>query len=194
MPQYLLGSNSEEMMRVILCLAVFAVVASTFPATGSGQLSTSVSAGPTYVIGTASEWSGPGYNFQVSREFGHFGPAVFRADALYMQRSGNGQAFSVTERTYAVAAGVLVRRSIGRVAPFALAGLGLYGDNSWAVYTPGINAGVGMEVSIAKMHLFAESRIHQYLRDARDVPRFGQAMSVPHRDITQIPISFGLRF
>jgi hypothetical protein len=92
------------------------------------------------------------------------------------------------------AGSVLLRRSIGRVAPFALVGLGLYGDNSWAVYTPGINAGVGMEVSIAKMHLFAESRIHQYLRDARDVPRSGQGVLIPHRDITQVPISFGLRF
>jgi hypothetical protein len=181
------------MMRKIFCITLTAAIAATPVAKSGGQSSTSVSAGPTYVIGTASEWSGPGYNFQVSREFGHFGPAVFRADALYMQRSGNGRTLSaMTERTYAAAGSVLLRRSNGRLAPFALVGLGLYGDNSWAVYTPGINAGAGIEVSIAKMHLFAESRIHQYLRDARDVPAFGQ--SVPHRDITQVPISFGLRF
>jgi hypothetical protein len=175
-------------MRRILYGAMTAAIVATAPAESGGQSSTSVSAGPTYVVGTAAEWSGPGYNLQVSREFGHFGPAVFRADALYMQRSGNGRTFSsMTERTYAAAGSVLLRRSIGRVAPFALVGLGLYGDNSWAVYTPGINAGVGMEVSIAQMHLFAESRIHQYLRDARSVP--GSA-----RGVTQVPISFGLRF
>src|SRR3954463_6182180 len=182
-------------MRKVFYVTVAAAIAAIAPAESGGQSSTSLSAGPTYVFGTASEWSGPGYNFQVSREFGHFGPAVFRADALYIQRSGNGRTFfSVTERTYAVAGSVLLRRSIGRVAPFALMGLGLYGDNSWAVYTPGLNAGLGMEVSIAQMHLFAESRIHQYLRDAREVPRSGQGALVPHRDITQVPISFGLRF
>ena len=182
-------------MRKIFYVALIAAIAATPPADSGCQSSTSVSAGPTYVIGTASEWSGPGYNFQVSREFGHLGPAVFRADALYIQRSGNGRTFSaMTERTYAVAGSVLLRRSIGRVAPFALVGLGLYGDNSWAVYTPGINAGVGMEVSIAKMHLFAESRVHQYLREARDVPGSGQGVPISHRDITQVPISFGLRF
>jgi hypothetical protein len=187
--------QQEEVMRKVFYVAVAATIAATTPTESGGQSSTSVSAGPTYVIGTASAWSGQGYNFQVSREFGHFGPAVFRADALYIQRSGNGRTFStMTERTYAAAGSVLLRRSIGRVAPFALMGLGLYGDNSWAVYTPGINAGIGMEVSIARMHLFAESRIHQYLRDAREVPRSGQGALVPHRDITQVPISFGLRF
>ena len=175
-------------MRKIFYVAVTAAIAATAPAESGGQSSTSVSAGPNYVFGAASEWSGPGYNFQVSREFGHFGPTVFRADALYMQRSGNGRTFSsMTERTFAAAGSVLLRRSIGRVAPFALVGLGLYGDNSWSVYTPGINAGVGMEVSIAQMHLFAESRIHQYLRDARYGPGSG-------RGVTQVPISFGLRF
>jgi hypothetical protein len=182
-------------MRKVVYAALAGTIAAMAPAESGGQSSTLVSAGPTYVLGTASAWSGPGYNFQVGREFGHFGPAVFRADALYMQRSGNGRTLStMTEKTYAAAGGVLLRRSIGRVAPFALVGLGLYGDNSWAVYTPGINAGVGMEVSVAKMHLFAESRIHQYLRDAREVPRSGQGALVPHRDITQVPISFGLRF
>jgi hypothetical protein len=183
------------MMRKAFYVTVAAAIAAVAPAESGGQSSTSVSAGPTYVFGTASEWSGRGYNFQVGREFGHLGAAVFRADALYMQRSGNGRTFStMTERTYAAAGSVLLRRSIGRVAPFALVGLGLYGDNSWAVYTPGINAGIGMEISIARMHLFAESRIHQYLRDAREVPRSGQGVSIPHRDITQVPISFGLRF
>ena len=182
-------------MRKIFYVTMTAAIAATVPAVSGGQPSTLVSAGPTYVIGTAAEWSGPGHNFQISREFGHWGPAMFRADALYMQRSGNGRTFSaMTERTYAVAAGVSVRRSIGGVAPFALAGVGLYGDNDWAVYTPGVNAGVGIEVSIAKMHLFAESRIHQYLRDAREVARFSQGGAVPHRDITQVPISFGFRF
>ncbi|MFL6307912.1 MAG: hypothetical protein ACJ72H_30635 [Candidatus Sulfotelmatobacter sp.] len=182
-------------MRNIFYVAMTAAIAATAPTESGGQSSTAVSAGPNYVFGAASEWSGPGYNLQVSREFGHFGPAVFRADALYMQRSGNGRTFSsMTERTYAAAGSVLLRRSIGRVAPFALVGLGLYGDNSWAVYTPGINAGLGMEVSIAQMHLFVESRIHQYLRDARDVPRSGPGLPISHRDITQVPISFGLRF
>ena len=182
-------------MQKIFYLTITAAFAATTSAESSAQSSTLVSAGPTYVIGTASEWSGPGYNFQISREFGHLGPALFRADALYMQRSGNGQTISrMTERTYALAGSVLLRRSFGRIAPFALAGLGLYGDNDWAVYTPGINAGVGIEVPIARMHLFVESRVHQYLRDARDVPRFGQNVGVPHRDITQVPISIGFRF
>src|SRR3954462_4086570 len=180
--------EQEEVMRKVFYVAVAATIAATSPSESGGQSSTSVSAGPTYVIGTASAWSGPGYNVQVGREFGHFGPAVFRADALYMQRSGNGRTFStMTEKTYAAAGAVLLRRSIGRVAPFALVGLGLYGDNSWAVYTPGINAGIGMEVSIAKMHLFAESRIHQYLRDARDMPAFRRGELIPHRDVTQVP-------
>ncbi|HEV7387009.1 MAG TPA: hypothetical protein VGN73_00225 [Gemmatimonadaceae bacterium] len=191
MPKWCLSlSDKEEVMRKTFYVIVIATITATAPGKSGGQSSTSVSAGPTYVFGAAAEWSGPGYNVQVSKEFGHFGPAVFRADALYMQRSGSGRTFSsANERTYAAAGSVLLRRSIGRVAPFALVGLGLYGDNSWAVYTPGINAGIGMEVSIAQMHLFAESRIHQYLRDARDVPGSAQ-----HRDITQVPISFGLRF
>jgi hypothetical protein len=175
-------------MRKICFVTMIAAVAAGAPAEGGAQSSTSVSAGPTLVVGAASEWSGPGYNFQVGEEFGHLGPAVFRADALYMQRSGNGRTFSsLTERTYAVSGSVLLRRSIGRVAPYALVGLGLYGDNDWAVYTPGINAGVGLEMPIAQMHLFAETRVHEYLRDARVVPASA-------RGITQVPISFGLRF
>lgn len=174
-------------MRKILCLAMIG-----FPVLLAAQTdnrpSTLVSAGPTYVFGTASEWSGTGYNAQVGREFGHFGPAVFRADALYMQRSGNGATLSsMTQRTYAVDGSVLVRRSFGRLAPYGLVGVGLYGDNDWAVYTPGLNAGVGIEASVARVRFFTESRIHQYLRDARYTPLAG-------RGVTLAPISFGIRF
>lgn len=173
-------------MRKIFFVTMIGAIAAA-PAESDGQ-SISVSAGPTYVFGPASEWSGPGYNVQAGKEFGHFGPAVFRADALYMQRSGNGLTRSpITERTYAFAGSVVLRSSIRRVAPFALVGVGLYGDNSWTTYTPGVSAGIGMEVSIAHMHFLAESRIHQYWRDARESPRSG-------RGVTQVPISFGLRF
>ena len=174
-------------MRKILCAAMIG-----FPVLLSAQTdnrpSTLVSAGPTYVFGPASEVSGTGFNLQLSREFGHFGPAVFRVDALYMQRSGSGASFSgMAERTYAVDGSVLLRRSFGRLAPYGLVGVGLYGDNSWATFTPGINAGLGIEASVAGARFFTESRIHQYLRDARYAPLAG-------RGVTLVPISFGIRF
>jgi hypothetical protein len=173
-------------MRKVFFVTMIAAFAAA-PAESDGQ-SISVSAGPTYVFEPASEWSDQGYNVQAGKEFGHFGPAVFRADALYMHRSGNALTRSpITERTYAVAGSVVLRRSIRRVAPFALVGVGLYGDNSWTTYTPGVNAGIGMELSIMYMHFVAESRIHHYWRDARHAPRSG-------RGVTQVPISFGLRF
>jgi hypothetical protein len=175
-------------MRNISRVAIIAFLAAMVPTGSRGQSSTWLSAGPTYVLGPASVWAGTGYNLQASRDFGHFGPAVFRADVLYMQRPGNGiTRSSMTERTYAVAGSMLYRRPIGALAPFVMAGCGLYGDNSWATYTPGINAGVGIDASIARVRFFAESRIHQYLRDAREAPREG-------RGVTLVPISFGIRF
>jgi len=80
-----------------------------------------------------------------------------------------------------------MRKLVFMATPFALAGVGLYGDNSWAMYTPGINAGGGMDVLVGGFQFFAESRIHQYLRDARESVGRGHG-------ITQIPISFGLKF
>lgn len=174
-------------MRRIFVIAMIAVPA-LLPAQSGNQPSTLFSAGPTYVAGAASDWSGTGYNIEVGRQFGHFGPAVFRADALYLQRSGNGATLSaMTQRTYALAGSIVLRSSGKLFAPFASVGLGLYGDNSWAVYTPGINAGLGLEGSIARMHFFAESRVHQYLPDARTVPR-------PGHGVTLVPLSFGIRF
>jgi hypothetical protein len=175
-------------MRKILVVGWIAAIVAAAPRESACQSATSVAVGPNYVFGATSEWSGPGYNVQAGREFGHLGPAVFRADGLYMQRSGNGRTLSsLTGRTYALSGAIVLRRSIGRVAPYTLVGVGLYGDNSWAVYTPGINAGIGMDVAFAHMRLFAESRIHQYLRDARNAP-------VAARGVTQVPISFGFRF
>ena len=174
-------------MRKILFVAMVGVPA-LLPAQTGSRPSTLVSAGPTYVFGAASEWSGTGYNIQVGREFGHFGPAVFRADALYMQRSGNGATLSsMTQRTYAVDGSVLLRWSFGHLAPYGLVGVGLYGDNSWTMFTPGINAGIGIEAPVARVRFFTESRIHQYLRDARYAPLAG-------RGVTLAPISFGIRF
>jgi hypothetical protein len=178
--------SKEGLMRKIFFVAILAALAAV-PAE-SGSQSTSVSAGPTYGFGQGSGWFGPGYNVQAGKEFGHFGPAVFRVDALYLQRSLNGgMGSSITDRTYAATGSLVLRRSIGRVAPFALLGVGLYGDNTWAAYTPGINAGIGIEASIARVRFFTESRIHEYWRDAREAPRLG-------RRITLVPISIGVRF
>jgi hypothetical protein len=174
-------------MRNIFVIVMIAAPA-FLSAQSHSQPSTLISAGPTYVLGAASKWSETGYNIQVGREFGHFGPTLFRVEALYLQRSGNGQPFSsMTQRTYALA-GSIVLHSSGRLfAPFASAGFGLYGDNSWSVYSPGIHAGVGLETSIARVRFFAESRVHQYLRDARIFGQYGGG-------VTLVPLSFGVRF
>lgn len=171
---------------------VFFVVALTtlqlVPSHVDCQAATSVSAGPTYVFGAASEWAGPGFNIQAGKEFGHFRSALFRVDALFMQRSGNGVTRSpIAEQTYALAGSLVLRRAVGGMASYALAGVGLYGDNSWASYTPGLNAGIGFDIPVGRTKLFAESRIHQYWRDARESPRAG-------RGVTLVPISFGFRF
>jgi hypothetical protein len=174
-------------MRSIFVIAMIAVCA-LLPAESDSQPSTLVSAGPTYVVGTASEWSETGYNIQVGREFGHFGPALFRVDALYLQRSGNGKPLSsMTQRTYALAGSIVLHSSRRLFAPFASAGVGLYGDNSWSVYSPGINAGFGLETSIRRARFFAEARIHQYLRDARTFSQFAGG-------VTLVPLSVGVRF
>jgi len=174
-------------MRSIFVIAMIAAPA-LLPAQGGSQPSTLISAGPTYVFGAASKWSETGYNIQVGREFGHFGPALFRIEALYLQRSGNGEPLSsMTQRTYALTGSLVLRSSRRLFGPFASAGLGLYGDNSWSVYSPGIHAGVGLESSIARVRFFAESRVHQYLRDARIFGQFGGG-------VTLVPLSFGVRF
>jgi len=154
-----------------------------------GQTATSISAGPTLLFGSASEWAGRGYHVQVSEEFGHLGPTVFRADALYSQRPGNGVTRSpITERTYALAGSAVFRaHSISFVTPYVTAGVGLYGDNSWSSYAPGFNGGLGVDINAGFARLFAESRIHQYWRDARFSPRSG-------RGVTLAPISIGVRF
>lgn len=108
------------------------------------QAATSISAGPTLLFGPATEWAGRGYHLQGGEEFGHLRGGVFRADALFSQRPGNGLTRSpITERTFALAGSAVVRgRSVGFLKPYALAGVGLYGDNSWASYSPGVNAGI----------------------------------------------------
>ena len=174
-------------MRSVFVMAMISAPA-LLPAQSGNQPSILFSAGPTYVAGAASDWSGTGYNIQVGKEFGHLGPAVFRADALYLQRSGNGATLSEgAQRTYALAGSIVLRNSGKLFAPFASVGLGLYGDNSYTVYTPGINAGLGLDASVAGVHFFAESRVHQYLPDARTVPH-------PGHGVTLVPLSFGLRF
>jgi len=167
----------------MLCLVVMV----SFEA--RGQSSTSISAGPTLIFGPASEWAERGYHVQVSEEFGHLGPMVFRTDVLYSQRPGNGLTRSpITERTYAFAGSAVLRaRSIAVLKPYALVGIGLYGDNSWASYTPGLNAGLGIDMSAGRARLFVESRVHQYWRDARMSPSVG-------RGVTLAPLSIGLRF
>ena len=173
-------------MRQTFRVAMTAALA-VVPAESRSQ-SLTLSAGPTYGFGQGLGWFEPGYNVQVGKEFGHFGPAVIRADALYLQRSLNtGQGSSITDRTYAATGSVLLRRSVGMVAPYASLGVGLYGDNSWAMYTPGINAGIGVEASIAGVRFFTESRIHEYWRDARQASRLG-------RRVTLVPLSIGVRF
>ena len=162
-------------MRKIVFVATIAAL--SVVAAESGGQSISVSAGPTYGFGQGSGWFGPGYNVQAGKEFGHFGPAVFRADALYLQRSVDlAMGSSFIGRTYAATGSLVLRRSIG-----------LYGDNTWAAYTPGVNAGIGVEASIARVRIFTESRIHQYWRDAREVGRDG-------RRLTLVPVSIGIRF
>ena len=175
-------------MRRMLAVAVmvFLVVSS---AKVSGQSSTSVSAGPTLLFGPASEWAGRGYHLQLGEEFGHLRSGVFRVDALYSQRPGNGLTRSpVTERTFAVAASAIFRGpSMGLLRPYALTGVGLYGDNSWTSYAPGVNAGLGAEATVGHAHFFFESRVHQYWRDARNSPPLG-------RGVTLAPLSIGIRF
>lgn len=175
-------------MRGVLTAAILGLVG-VFSGEAGGQSSTSVSAGPTLIFGPASAWAGRGYHFQVGEEFGHLGIAVFRADALYSQRPGNGLTRSPkTERTYALAGSTVLRgRSVGVLKPYALAGIGLYGDNSWSSYTPGVNVGLGIEASAGTVRFFAESRVHQFWRDARESPRLG-------RGVTLAPLSIGLRF
>ena len=173
-------------MRKFLIVSVISLLAA-LPSTSSGQSSLSISAGPTYVTGPAALWAGRGYHLQAGINFGHWGPAAFRIDAIYLEREGSLARSSYSDRTYALAGSVILRHSFGPVAPFALVGTGLYGDNSWMIYTPGINAGVGVEANLPHLHLFAESRIHQYLRDARQSPPGG-------RSVTLIPLSFGVRF
>lgn len=164
-------------------LVMVAGILAAFPHESFGQSSLWVSGGPTYAFGPTSVGVGTGYNAQVAKNFGHWGPAVFRVDALYMQRPY----LNSTDRTDAVTASVLLRHSIGPIAPYALVGTGLYGDNSWTMYAPGINAGVGVEATVAHTRVFAESSVHQYLRDARLSRSAG-------RTVTLVPISFGFRF
>ena len=170
---------------IVSTLGLLTLVGSTLKAQGS----VSVSGGTTLVFGAASAWSDRGYHAQLSKEFGHLGIATFRADALYSQSPGNGITRSpVTERTYAVmVSNVLRGPRLGPISPYFVGGIGMYGQNSWSNYTPGLNAGTGLELSIGRPKIFLESRIHQFWRDARESPR-------PGRGVTLVPLSVGVRF
>lgn len=152
-------------------------------------------------VGPALERGGPtGGLLQLSyfttTAFSHLG---LRIDALYTAQPGAiregvtqaGEHSSFEEpvsHTYGLLGAVQYRVGHGAVQPYALFGAGFYSRNAYtAGFTVGANAGMGAELHVRRLRLFAEGRMHMF-RGPSNV-RWTTA-----EQVRLVPVTIGVRF
>ena len=161
----------------------------TLPAQALAQSATSISAGATLVYDAASVQTGRGFHIQAGEEFGHWTNHLrFRIDGFFSRNPSNAVSNPHIERAYALTTAAVLRAPGQKMLrPYSVVGIGLYGFDTYTSFNPGINAGVGLELARGEHGIYAEARVHRFWRDARESPREG-------RDLTLLPLSFGIRF
>ena len=91
-----------------------------------------------------------------------------RVDMLYSQSTraalslGDAVVGGQTQRMYAAVGGLFYRREVGDVAPYLLAGGGVYGQSVASGAALGVHAGIGIDYAGTSHRPFAEVRIHRW--------------------------------
>lgn len=164
-------------------------------APGAGAQSFGIAAGPAVERGAPT-----GGLLQLSyfraTAFVHLG---LRFDGVYTAQrgpivegttqSGERSSFQApATHVYGVLGAATYQMGRGAVRPYAVFGTGFYSRNAYtAGYTLGANAGIGADVHLRGLSLFAEGRMHVF-RGAANV-----RWTTPER-VRLIPVTVGLRF